>query len=341
MRLSRVATGGGAHDGIRISDLTHLQDRTHGRLGPSAGPFPSAVNLPYTGQISGEVTDPSGAMIAGAKVTLTDVATNVQTSATTDSKGVYVLTSLRPATYTILVEAANLASVERKDVVLAVSQQTNLNFTLSPGSVTTSVTVTDQAPLLDTGNASLGTDVTNEYVRDIPLINRSFFGLVFLSGGVTETAGQGTADSYPAGTNFVSNGQRNSTAEVRVDGALTSAPEQGEGATTNVYYQPSVEIVQEFKVENNSFSSEYGSNGGTVVNIVLKEGGNKFHGSGWWFGQRSALDANEFFRNARGNPESRARPGSIWVLLWRAHQEAKNIFLRGFRKDPRRKSSGY
>ncbi len=256
----------------------------------------------YTGQISGEVTDPSGAVIAGAKVTLTDVATNVQTTATTDSKGVYVLPNLRPATYTILVEAPNLASVERKDVVLAVSQQANLNFTLSPGSVTTSVTVTDQAPLLDTGNASLGTDVTNEYVRDIPLINRSFFGLVFLSGGVTETAGQGTADSYPAGTNFVSNGQRNSTAEVRVDGALTSAPEQGEGATTNVYYQPSVEIVQEFKVENNSFSSEYGSNGGTVVNIVLKEGGNKFHGSGWWFGQRSALDANEFFRNAEGIP---------------------------------------
>ena len=256
----------------------------------------------YTGQISGEVTDPSGAVIPGAKVTLTDDATNVQTSATTDSKGVFVLANLRPATYTILVEAPNLASVERKDVVLAVSQQANLNFTLAPGSVTTSVTVSDQAPLLDTGNASLGTDVTNEYVRDIPLINRSFFGLVFLSGGVTETAGQGTSDSYPAGTNFVSNGQRNATAEVRVDGALTSAPEQGEGATTNVYYQPSVEIVQEFKVENNSFSSEYGSNGGTVVNIVLKEGGNKFHGSGWWFGQRSALDANEFFRNAEGIP---------------------------------------
>jgi Carboxypeptidase regulatory-like domain/TonB dependent receptor-like, beta-barrel len=256
----------------------------------------------YTGQLSGEVTDSSGAVIAGAKVTLTDEATNVQTSASTDTKGVYVLTGLRPGTYTILAEAPNLASVERKDVVLAVSQQATLNFTLSPGSVTTSVTVTDQAPLLDTGNASLGTDVTNEYVRDIPLINRSFFGLVFLSGGVTETAGQGTQDSYPSGTNFVSNGQRNATAEVRVDGALTSAPEQGEGATTNVYYQPSVEIVQEFKVENNSFSSEYGSNGGTVVNIVLKEGGNKFHGSGWWFGQRSALDANEFFRNAQGIP---------------------------------------
>jgi hypothetical protein len=153
----------------------------------------------YTGQLSGEVTDSSGAVIAGAKITLTDTATNTQTTATTDTKGVYVLTGLRPGTYTILVEAANLGSVERKDVVLAVSQQANVNFTLSPGSVTTSVTVTDQAPLLDTGNAALGTDVTNEYVRDIPLINRSYFGLVFLAGGVTETAGQGTQDSYPRG----------------------------------------------------------------------------------------------------------------------------------------------
>jgi len=295
----------------------------------------------YTGQISGEVTDPSGAVIAGAKVTLTDVATNVQTSATTDSKGVYVLPNLRPATYTILVEAPNLASVERKDVVLAVSQQANLNFTLSPGSVTTSVTVTDQAPLLDTGNASLGTDVTNEYVRDIPLINRSFFGLVFLSGGVTETAGQGTTDSYPAGTNFVSNGQRNSTAEVRVDGALTSAPEQGEGATTNVYYQPSVEIVQEFKVENNSFSSEYGSNGGTVVNIVLKEGGNKFHGSGWWFGQRSALDANEFFRNAEGIPNPDHVRDQYGFSFGGPIKKQKTFFFVDFEKNPRRQPGKY
>ena len=80
--------------------------------------------------------------------------------------------------------------------------------------------MTEQAPLLDTGNAALGTDVTNEYVRDIPLINRSMFGLVFLAGGVTETTGSGTQDSYPSGTNFVSNGQRNATAEVRLDGAL-------------------------------------------------------------------------------------------------------------------------
>ena len=256
----------------------------------------------YTAQLSGVVTDSSGGVVPGAKVILIDDATNIAATTVTDDHGTYVFTGLRPATYTLRIEATNFAAMERKNVVLAVSQQANINVVVAPGSVSTSVTVTTQTPLLDTANASLGTDVSNEYVRDIPLTNRSYFGLVFLAGGVTETAGQGTEDSYPTGTNFVSNGQRNATAEIRVDGALTSAPEQGEGATTNVYYQPSVEIVQEFKVENNSFSAEFGNNGGTVVNIVLKEGGNQFHGSGWWFGQRSALDANEFFRNANGIP---------------------------------------
>ena len=254
----------------------------------------------YTAQLTGTVTDSSGGVVIGAKVALTDEATNIASNTVTDDRGVYTFTGIRPASYTLRVEAPNFAAVERKGLVLAVNQQATLDFTLVPGAVSESVTVTTQAPLLDAADASLGTDVTNEYVRDIPLTNRSFFGLVFLAGGVTETAGQGTQDSYPQGTNFVSNGQRNATAEVRLDGALTSAPEQGEGSTTNVYYQPSVEIVQEFKVENNSFSAEFGNNGGTVINIVLKEGGNRFHGSGWWFGQRSALDANDFFSNAQG-----------------------------------------
>jgi hypothetical protein len=148
---------------------------------------------------------------------------------------------------------------------------------------------------LDTENASLGTDVTNEYVRDIPLYGRSMFGLVFLAGGVTEVTGSGINDNYPTGTNFVSNGQRNATAQVTLDGSPLSSPEQGEGGNSNVYYQPSVEIVQEFKVQNNSFSAEFGNNGGTVVNMVLKQGSNAFHGSGWWYGQRAAFDARDYF----------------------------------------------
>lgn len=261
----------------------------------------------YRSQLRGTVTDSTGAVMTNATVTMTDNGTNISSVAHTTAAGEYNFTGLRPSTYTVKVEATGFRAAERTNVVLAVDQESTLNFKMEPAGVNTTVEVTTAAPLLDTESATLGTDITNEYVQDIPLINRSFFGLTFLAGGVTETAGSGTQDSYPSGTNFVSNGQRNATAEVRIDGALISAPEQGEGATSNVYYEPSVEIVQEFKVENNSFSAEFGSNGGTVVNMVLKSGTNSYHGSGWWFGQRSGTDARDFFNPAPGDKPDHAR----------------------------------
>jgi hypothetical protein len=251
----------------------------------------------YTAQIRGTVKDQSGAVVQGATVTITNDATGISVAAHSNHEGLYILTGLRPAIYTLKVEAVGFRGVERKDVVLAVSQDTTVDLSLNPLSVTETVIVTGAPPLLDTESAAIGTDVTNEYVRDIPLYNRSLFGLVFLAGGVTETSGVGVNDDYPAGTNFVSNGQRNATAEIRLDGSPLSAPEQGEGGNSNVYYTPSVEIVQEFKVQNNSFAAEYGNNGGTVVNMVLRQGGNKFHGAGWWYGQRSEFDSRDFFNS--------------------------------------------
>jgi hypothetical protein len=163
------------------------------------------------------------------------------------------------------------------------------------------MTVTDTAPLLDTTGASLGTEVTNEFVSRMPLADRQVISLVYLSAGITPL-NQGVG--YPVGTDFSSNGQRYGSAEFRLDGALATGPEQGEGATTNLSYIPSGEVIQEFKVQNNSFSAEYGSNGGTVVNVLMKSGTNKFHGSGWWFGRRTALNANDFESNHNGVPRT-------------------------------------
>jgi Carboxypeptidase regulatory-like domain/TonB dependent receptor len=249
----------------------------------------------YTAQVRGVVKDQSGAMITNATITITNDATGIVTTAHSDDNGLYILTGLRPAVYTIKADRAGFRAAEQRNVVLQVDQQTTIDFELHPLGVSTTVEVTQAAPLLDTESAAIGTDVTNEYVRDIPLYNRSMFGLVFLAGGVTETTGSGINDNYPTGTNFVSNGQRNATAEVSLDGSPLSAPEQGEGGNSNVYYQPSVEIVQEFKVQNNGFSAEFGNNGGTIVNMVLKQGSNAFHGSGWWYFQRSATDARDYF----------------------------------------------
>jgi Carboxypeptidase regulatory-like domain len=259
----------------------------------------------YEGQIRGVVSDPSGAMVANATITITNDATGIAQLTHTDEHGQYFLVGLRPAVYTIKAESKGFRVAEKKNVVLQVDQQTSVDFVLHLLGISETMEVTETAPLLDTDSATLGTDITAEYVKDIPLINRSFFGLTFLAGGVTEAAGSGTTDNYPTGTNFVSNGQRNATAEVRIDGALISAPEQGEGGNSNVYYEPLIESVQEFKVQNNSFSAEFGNNGGTVVNMVLKSGTNAFHGSGWYFLQRSQMNARDFF-----NPEPNAKPDS-------------------------------
>jgi hypothetical protein len=254
----------------------------------------------FEAQVRGVVRDSSGSVIVGARVTITDMATNISNVTATDERGSYIFNGLHPATYTIKAEASGFRAEETKDVKLDVSQHTSVDFTLQVAGLENSVTVVEAAPMLETGDSALGTTVTGQYTRDMPLYGRSYFGLVFLAPGITESAGSGIRDNYPSGTNFVSNGQRNSTAEIRFDGAPVTAPEQGEGGNTNVYYTPSVEVIGEFKVENNSFSAEYGNNGGTVINIMMKQGGNQIHGSGWYFGQRDALDANDFFSNQAG-----------------------------------------
>ncbi len=152
----------------------------------------------YRSQLRGTVTDPSGAVMTNATVTITDTGTNISSITHTSASGEYDFTGLRPSTYTVKVEAKGFRAAERTNVVLAVDQEATLNFKIEPAGVNTTVEVTTAAPLLDTESATLGTDITNEYVQDIPLINRSFFGLTFLAGGVTETAGSGTQDSYPS-----------------------------------------------------------------------------------------------------------------------------------------------
>src|SRR6201996_8507350 len=251
------------------------------------------------GQVRGTVSDSSGAVIPHAAVTLTDTGTNVSQKTVSNEHGLYVFTALPASNYHMLIEAPGFGSVEKPGIVLTVNQQTTLNVTLVPAAANTSVTVEAVPVLLDADNATLGSDIGEKYLTQIPLENRDPFGLAFLAAGVTESAGSGINDSYPAGTNFVSNGQRNSTAEIRLDGTLTTAPEQGEGGTSNIYYQATVEALQEVKVQNNSFSAEYGNNGGTVIDEVMKSGTNSLHGSAYEFNQNSIFDARDYFNSGR------------------------------------------
>jgi len=262
--------------------------------------FPVSVlaQASFSAQVRGVVQDSSNAVVPKVVVTLTNDGTQVSLKTNTDEMGRYIFNGLPPATYTAKVEIAGFKTIVRPNVVLRVSQQMDLDFTLELGEITSTVEITAESTLLNSVSAALGTEVTNRYIIDIPLAGRSTANLAFLAPGTTEVPGMGIG--MLGGTTFTSNGQRYSTAEFRQDGALISAPEGGEGSNSSVKYSPLVETVEEFKIQNNSFSAEFGSNGGTVVNIVSKSGTNEFHGSGWYFFQRPKFDANSFFANREG-----------------------------------------
>jgi hypothetical protein len=264
--------------------------------------FTSAVRAQGldTALLRGTVTDVTGAVVPNAMVTMTNVATGVSEKRPTDESGRYLFTDLKPASYTAKVEVTGFKTLIRENVVLRVGQQTDLDLKLEVGEISQQVEVNAEAPLLNTVSGALGTEVTGQYMINMPLEGRDYSPLVFLAPGTTEVANSGGIAL--GGTGFASNGQRYATAEYRLDGGLETNPEGGEGGTTNLQYKPVVEAIQEFKLQNNSFSAEYGSNGGTIVSLVMKSGTNQFHGSGYWFFRRPELDANDFFSNAAGQP---------------------------------------
>ena len=198
-----------------------------------------------TAQVRATVTDGSGALVPNAKVMMTNEGTGVAGTLTTDQAGLCIFNAVQPASYTIKAWTDGFKTSVREHVVLRVGQQIDLVFSLEIGSAAQTLVVEGEAPQINTVSGALGTEVTNRYIIDMPLLDRNLASLSYLAPGVTEVTG--SSINTLGGTNFVSNGQRYATAEFRLDGGLASAPEGGEGDATNVAYLPSVELIQEFK----------------------------------------------------------------------------------------------
>src|SRR5215472_2965433 len=254
----------------------------------------------YTGSVTGVITDPSGAIVPSAKVTLTDQDKGYTYNATTDTTGRYLFRSIAPGNYRIAVEAPNFESQRKENIRLDVSQNITADFSLTVGKTTESVVVTASAVQLQTEDAVTGQVVNRRFVNDLPLLNREFVNLTYLAPGVTETDAPNSQRAQ-GGINFNSNGSRNATADVLIDGASATNFDQNSGIE-NVTYTPSVDSVEEFRVEQTNFSAEYGFAGGTIVNVITRSGTNKLHGSLYEFFRNSVMDANEWFNNASGTP---------------------------------------
>lgn len=253
----------------------------------------------FTASVRGTVTDEQSATIAAARVIITDAERGTTFTANTDERGGYVVTALPPGKYILSVEASGFKRFSSGQFALVVQQQATVDAKLQIGEVSTTVEVQGAAALVNTTIANLGQVIENRYILQLPNLGRNSMSLAYLTPGVVGSGGRRGDNN----TNFVANGSRNSTSDVLVDGVTVTTIEQNSGIS-DLKFSPSVDAVQEFKMQTNFFSAEYGQTGSAVVNMVTRSGTNDFHGTGYYFLRDDILNANDWFANRAG----RARP---------------------------------
>ncbi|HEV2499304.1 MAG TPA: carboxypeptidase regulatory-like domain-containing protein [Terriglobia bacterium] len=248
---------------------------------------PNLLRAQATGEITGRISDPSGAVVPNAKVTATRVETGVSQSTVTSSSGTYTIPSLLVGTYKVTASAQGFKMAGVEDITLDVSQQRQVNFTLALAGVKVSVEVNAAPPLINVTNGTLAQVVSGEQVQNLPLNGRNIEGLMTMEPGVVPSTGSMGWMS----NELVGNGNRGETEVGTLDGADTSDAEMGTLQFTNF----NLDAIAEFKVQSNDYSAQYGQGAGTITQIVSKSGTNQFHGSLFDFVRNSTFDARNFF----------------------------------------------
>jgi hypothetical protein len=254
-----------------------------------------------TGSITGTVVDPSGAVVAGAKVTATNVLTGVQTQTPTNPSGIYSLRFLQIGQYKVSVESANFTAQTTSVFTLEVDQEAKVNITLQVGAASSNVVVTDTAPILNTENATTGDTITAAAATELPVQARNFSSLTLLVAGAIspnpmalDNVGRG---SYNGG--FFVNGNREQSNNYTLDGA-----DINEAIDNYIGYSPNVDAIGELHIITGNATAEYGNaNGGQVV-MVTKSGTNQFHGNAFFFGENQKLNANTWANKLTGLPRA-------------------------------------
>jgi hypothetical protein len=266
-----------------------------------------------TGSITGTVRDASGAVVSGAKVTLTNEGTGISLSTQAGSDGIYDFSPVRIGTYTLDVSSAGFKTEKQTHVVVDVSARVLENFQLQPGQVSETVEVTSQAPILQSQDASVGQVVDERGINDLPLNGRNFTFLAQLSAGVN-TPEADTRGNAASGA-FTANGNRPAQNNYMLDGIDNNSDTVDFLNGTNFVALPPVDAIQEFKVQTSDFSAEYGRSGAAVLNASTKSGTNQFHGDVWEFFRNDKLDAPDYFEDAGGIPKGELRQNQFGGTL--------------------------
>src|SRR6202050_3839574 len=256
-----------------------------------------------TGRLLGTLTDQSGAAVRGASVVITDVQRGTSRTMTTDETGGYAGPDLQPGTYRIRVAVKGFKSVERPNVQIEVATDVRVDFTLQPGQVSETVTITEEVPLINPTSATLGGTLSNKEINDLPLNGRNYENLLQLRPGVMRYPGGGFSTTSTDGLRAEDNAYF-------IEGLFNSEPFSGQGiingagiAGDSATILP-IDAIQEFNVQENP-PAEYGWKPGAIINVGLKSGTNSLHGTAFAFGRDGAMDARNYFNAAPAAKTSR------------------------------------
>jgi len=258
-----------------------------------------AQNQQVAATLSGAITDPTGLALEGAKVTLTSAENGITRHFVTQEDGLYSFTLLPAAVYTLEVDVSGFKDYKQHGVSLEAGQTARQDVRLAVGTTSETIEVTAQAPLLNSDNANISSDISARQLVETPLNLRNIISLAELNSSVSNTAEEqvvgapgisGSADQDVSFLNF--GGTFFGTAQYLLDGTWDTRLDWG-----GVLYVPSLDDVQEFKIQTNAFTAQYGFSSGNVINVVTKSGTNQIHGDAWEFYRNSAYDARYYFNN--------------------------------------------
>src|ERR1700688_290584 len=245
------------------------------------------------GEILGAVTDQSGGNVAGAMVTITDVARGISKTVTTDQAGEYVASDLTPGTFTVRVESKGFKVFERQNILVEVGKEVRVDAALQTGSQSEVVVVTEDVPMVDTTTTTLGGTISNEIINDLPLNGRNYQNLLTLRPGTTVYPGGGpwtqtTNGARPEDTSYLVDGLSNDEAFMGFS-VTNAAAVAGDAATILP-----IDAIQEFNTQVNP-KAEFGWKPGAITSVGLKSGTNDIHGAAYAFGRSDSFDARNYF----------------------------------------------
>ena len=261
----------------------------------------SGASAQSTATLQGIVTDPQGAIVSGARVTVRSQATGVERTAQTGEDGNYQIAALPPGVYTLEVQAQGFQTQTASGLTVEVARTVVQNFQLTVGSVSQTVTVVSDTPVVETATVSVGQVIDQKTVQEIPLNGRHMVDLgLLVPGTVAPNPATGFLTAPIRGQGalaFNTAGQREDTTNYQINGINLNDMVQNQ-----ITFQPSINTVSEFKADNSTFSAEYGRNSGAVVNIATRSGSNAFHGELFEFLRNDALDARNLFSSTLAHP---------------------------------------